>query len=572
MKLSNLNIGVRLTLAFATVLTLLFAITVLSMVRMSDLQDNIEDLSSVEWEKTKLIVSALDNTRGSIARVFQIVSNADSANRGKALDRLQANTKGYQEALSKLDGLMNSGEGQVKLAKAKESAARYTAEHSKTTALAGTGNTEEAAKLAFGSTYAALQTMASDLRDLLEYQQKVFETAAKSSSTKLASTSNLIVVFGILALLVGVLAAWRVTLSITLPLYAAIDVAERVAQGDLSVAVVVESDSQMGLLQKAIQHMSESLANLVGKVRTSSDIITSTAHQIADDSRDLSARTEQQASSLEETAASIEELTSTVKQSGENAEQANQLAVSASEVAVKGGAVVSEVVQTMGSINESSKKIVDIIGVIDGIAFQTNILALNAAVEAARAGEQGRGFAVVASEVRSLAQRSASAAKEIKILISNSVEKVEAGAKLVNQAGSTMGEIVASVTRVTNIMGEIASASREQVIGIEQINQAVAHMDEVTQQNASLVDDAAAQSSSLENQAVELATVVSVFRLAAEQERELNAKAAANAAKPHFNSAKAPTKKTAPVVRAIAKPVAKAVAKPASSNDGWEEF
>jgi methyl-accepting chemotaxis protein len=318
--------------------------------------------------------------------------------------------------------------------------------------------------------------------------------------------------------------------------------------------------------------MSESLSTLVGKVRTSSNIITDTAHQIADDSRDLSGRTEQQASSLQQTAASIEELTSTVKQSGENAAQANQLAESASDVAVKGGAVVSQVVQTMGSINESSKKIVDIIGVIDGIAFQTNILALNAAVEAARAGEQGRGFAVVAAEVRSLAQRSASAAKEIKTLISDSVEKVEAGAKLVDQAGSTMEEIVASVSRVTNIMGEIASASREQVIGIEQINQAVAHMDEVTQQNASLVDDAASQSNALEQQAMHLSEVVSVFKLSDEQERSIKANASAITAKPHFKATPLAKKPVSRPALSANRPASKPISKPASNNDGWEEF
>jgi methyl-accepting chemotaxis protein len=259
--------------------------------------------------------------------------------------------------------------------------------------------------------------------------------------------------------------------------------------------------------------MNDSLAKVVGEVRQGTDTMATASSQIASGNQDLSSRTEQQASSLQETAASMEELTSTVKQNADNARQANQLAVSASEVAVRGGSVVSQVVDTMSAINTSSRKIVDIIAVIDGIAFQTNILALNAAVEAARAGEQGRGFAVVASEVRSLAQRSAAAAKEIKGLIDDSVGKVAAGSHQVAEAGQTMEEIVASVKRVTDIMGEIMSASHEQTQGIEQINQAISQMDQVTQQNAALVEEAAAAAGSLQEQAGSLSQVVSVFQL-----------------------------------------------------------
>jgi len=259
--------------------------------------------------------------------------------------------------------------------------------------------------------------------------------------------------------------------------------------------------------------MNESLARTVGHVRAGSETIDVASREIAMGNADLSARTETQASSLQETASSMEELTQTVKQNAENAKEANQLVVSASDFALKGGAVVSQVVDTMGSIKESSRKIVDIIGVIDGIAFQTNILALNAAVEAARAGEQGRGFAVVASEVRSLAQRSASAAKEIKTLINDSVEKVEAGGKLVDEAGATMGQVVTSVKQVADIMADITAASLEQSTGIEEINHAIAQMDEVTQQNAALVEQAAAAAQSMQDQANQLAQAVSVFNL-----------------------------------------------------------
>ncbi len=296
----------------------------------------------------------------------------------------------------------------------------------------------------------------------------------------------------------------------------AADVVGRIASGDLTVNVDAKL-AHDGSLLHSIKQMHDQLTSVVGKIKTSSDTIATASSQIATGNQDLSSRTEEQASSLEQTAASMEELTSTVKQNADNARQANQLAVSASEVAVKGGEVVSQVVDTMASINASSRKIVDIIGVIDGIAFQTNILALNAAVEAARAGEQGRGFAVVASEVRSLAQRSAAAAKEIKGLIDDSVGKVDAGSALVGEAGKTMEEIVDSVKRVTDIMGEITAASQEQTSGIEQINQAITQMDQVTQQNAALVEQASAAAGSLQEQATSLVQAVSVFRLGSDE-------------------------------------------------------
>ncbi|GAA4030327.1 hypothetical protein GCM10022212_30740 [Actimicrobium antarcticum] len=295
------------------------------------------------------------------------------------------------------------------------------------------------------------------------------------------------------------------------------DIAARIAASGLAVSIELKKNDRSSLLF-AMKSMRDSLADLVGRVRANSDTIATASSQIAAGNLDLSSRTEQQASSLEETASSMEELTGTVTQNADNARQANQLAVTAAEVAQQGGAVVAQVVGTMSSINASARKIVDIIGVIDGIAFQTNILALNAAVEAARAGEQGRGFAVVASEVRTLAQRSAAAAKEIKTLIGDSVEKVNAGSKLVDQAGATMEEIVASVNRVTDIMSEITAASSEQTAGITQINQAITQMDSVTQQNAALVEQAAAAAESLQDQAGGLTELMAVFKLAGERE------------------------------------------------------
>jgi methyl-accepting chemotaxis protein len=313
--------------------------------------------------------------------------------------------------------------------------------------------------------------------------------------------------------LIAILMGFFIIRGIVRSLASAVRMADAVAAGDLTVEIEARSKDEIGRLLHAMKRMNASLTHIVSGVRDGTAAISSASGQIAAGNADLSSRTEQQASSLEETASSMEELTGTVKQNADNARQANQLAVGASTMAVKGGEVVGQVVHSMSSINESSKKIADIISVIDGIAFQTNILALNAAVEAARAGEQGRGFAVVASEVRTLAQRSAAAAKEIKALITDSVTKVEDGSKLVDQAGQTMEEIVTAVKRVTDIMAEIAAASQEQTSGIEQVNQAITQMDQVTQQNAALVEEAAAAADSMQEQAQSLTQAVAIFRL-----------------------------------------------------------
>jgi methyl-accepting chemotaxis protein len=350
------------------------------------------------------------------------------------------------------------------------------------------------------------------------------ETVDRSKLELAATTQRMLVfslAFGAGALVIGAAVAFWLTRNVMRQLggepgYAAA-IAGSIAAGDLTARIEVDDDANTGSLMFAMRRMQDSLASLVQQVRDGTDAITTASVEIAAGNLDLSARTEEQAASLEETAASMEELTSTVQQNGESVRHANQLAVKASEVALQGGQVVREVVGTMGSINDSAKRIVDIISVIDGIAFQTNILALNAAVEAARAGEQGRGFAVVASEVRNLAQRSAAAAKEIKALIGDSVGKVDAGSKLVDTAGATMSEVVASVKRVTDIMAEISNAGQEQAAGIAQVNQAVVQMDGVTQQNAALVEQAAAAADSMQGQARQLLAVVSKFKLAGAQ-------------------------------------------------------
>jgi len=414
------------------------------------------------------------------------------------------------------------------------------------------------------------------LKALAEYSDKRIkeDDAAVAASLSRSSTTVTVVLLG--GLVLSVFAGMVLMKAISEPLAEAMAVAHRVADGDLKGQATPHSANEFGELLRALDKMRDNLAAIVAEVRSGSDTISSASGQIAAGNMDLSHRTGEQAASLEETASSMEELTSTVRQNADNARQANQLAVSASTVATKGGLVVEQVVETMGSINESSNKIVDIIAVIDGIAFQTNILALNAAVEAARAGEQGRGFAVVASEVRNLAQRSAAAAKEIKQLIDDSVGKVESGAKLVNQAGTTMKEIVTSIQRVTDIMGEITSATQEQTAGLEQIHHAITEMDTITQQNVALVEEAAAASGELQDQASNLSRVVSVFQIDGQH------KAPSAAAQAHAVIQAVRTKPGAPVKAAKpakqAKPAlteskAAPARKVANSPVGdWEEF
>jgi len=410
----------------------------------------------------------------------------------------------------------------------------------------------------------------------------VGETYAEEVTKEIAAMRNRFMLFGAaFLLLVGVVLTMVIKRVVTRPLARARAAADLLASGDLTARVRVSDGQQdeIGQLMRAVNGISEGLAHVVADVRQGTEQITTASSEIATGNLDLSSRTEQQAGSLEETASAMEELTSTVKQNADNAGQANQLALSASEVASQGGAVVGKVIDTMGSINESSRKIVDIISVIDGIAFQTNILALNAAVEAARAGEQGRGFAVVASEVRSLAQRSAAAAKEIKGLIDDSVEKVEAGSKLVEQAGATMGEVVASVKRVTDIVGEISSASQEQRTGIEQVNHAIVQMEQTTQQNAALVEQAAAAAQSLQDQAHKLTASVSTFKLDETHAMAFGAAASGTAAAAPVRKVVAKT--SAPLKPVSAAPKAAPVAKlpsakkslPApSKDDDWEQF
>ncbi|KQV59339.1 MULTISPECIES: methyl-accepting chemotaxis protein [unclassified Duganella] len=407
------------------------------------------------------------------------------------------------------------------------------------------------------------------LKTLTEHADKRIEADAAAVAAGLSRNSTTVTVVLVCGLALSVFAGLVLMKAISEPLAEAMDVAHRVADGDLKGQATKHSDNEFGELLRALDKMRDNLGAIVTEVRGGSDTISSASAQIAAGNMDLSDRTGEQAASLEETASSMEELTSTVRQNADNARQANQLAVSASSIATKGGEVVEQVVATMGSINESSTKIVDIIAVIDGIAFQTNILALNAAVEAARAGEQGRGFAVVASEVRNLAQRSAAAAKEIKQLIDDSVGKVESGAKLVNQAGHTMKEIVTSIQRVTDIMGEITSATQEQTAGLEQIHQAINEMDTITQQNVALVEEAASASTALQDQANSLSKIVSVFQIDG-QRREHPAAVQARAVIQAVRTRPALPAKARPAQRDGKAPASRKVAN--SQVGDWEEF
>jgi len=445
------------------------------------------------------------------------------------------------------------------------------------------GKAEDATKVLIREIRPNQKKWMAALEQLAALEEKLTAQAAKDAGAAYDLARNIMLLIGGVAMAVGLVSAIVITRSLIKQLGGEPDytagIASSIAHGDLSVSIDTTNAGKGSLLME-VREMRNSLKDIVGQVRLGTETIGTASREIAAGNIDLSSRTEMQASSLEKTASAMEELTATVKQNADNAREANLLAATASDVARKGGDVVAQVVDTMGSINTSANKIVDIIGVIDGIAFQTNILALNAAVEAARAGEQGRGFAVVASEVRNLAQRSAAAAKEIKTLIGDSVEKVERGSKLVGQAGVTMDEVVASVKRVTDIMGEISNASQEQSAGIAQVNMSIIEMDAMTQQNAALVEEAAAAAQSLQDQASELAHVVSIFKLVEGEEAHvapqsvLETAPLASAPKPRPAPARVakpgkPGIKRAAVAAPAPKP--KKIAN-ASANDEWEEF
>jgi methyl-accepting chemotaxis protein len=513
MKLANLNIGARLGLGFGMVLLLMAVLIGIGLQRLAQIGDLNGTMVDQDWRKADAAAIIAATTRANSALVLEMFIATDKAAEARILAQIDANKKIISAELEVLGKLVFREDGKALLAAIQAQRAQYVQSFSKVAKLLADGQRDEAAQFMRSDTLPALGNLQNSVKQLNDLQRSIVVEHSGQVKDNIGTAGRMMAGLGALALLLGVAFAWRVTRSITTPIGHALQVARAVAAGDLTSQIKADTRCEAGQLLGALGEMNSSLARIVGQVRSGTGAIASASSQIASGNMDLSSRTEAQASALEQTASSMIELTTTVRNNSDNARQANELARSASAVAQRGGSVVSQVVDTMGSINASSRKIVDIIAVIDGIAFQTNILALNAAVEAARAGEQGRGFAVVASEVRNLAQRSASAAKEIKELIADSVEKVDAGARLVEQAGSTMDEVVASVQRVSDIVGEITLANHEQTDGIEQINVAISQMDQTTQQNAALVEEAAAAAAAMQDQAGALKEVVSQFRL-----------------------------------------------------------
>ena len=509
----NVGIGTRLGAGFAIILLFSMLITGISVWRLHDVAADTRAMMEQPLAKERHISDWYSRIDSAVRRTIAIARSSDTSLSAYFAEESKVSSASSAELQKKIEALIAQPQEKAMFAALLEQRKVYLGSRDQVYKLKGEGQAE-AANEVFEKTFVpAAATYQKMVFDLLEHQRAAIDATARDIDAVAVTSRNLLLGLAAMALVFGVLCAWLLTIGIVHPLRMALGVARRVADGDLTAQIDASAKDETGQLLQALKDMNGSLLTIVAEVRGGTDSIATSSTQIAAGNQDLSSRTEQQAGSLEETASSMEELTSTVKQNADNARQANQLAASASQVAVKGGEVVAQVVGTMESINASSNKIVDIIAVIDGIAFQTNLLALNAAVEAARAGEQGRGFAVVASEVRNLAQRSSQAAKEIKTLIGASVEQVNAGSMLVAQAGSTMNDIVASVQRVSDIISEITAASSEQSVGIDEINRAIGQMDAVTQQNAALVEEAAAAAESMQDQAHKLAQIVSVFKL-----------------------------------------------------------
>ena len=512
--LSNMKIGVKLSLGFASLLVMMLVLVGVAMVGINGLRSSVERANEVQNESlAPLYVAreALDQTGIAARNAYVFLSDADAQTELKIVDEQKAL---YLAELQKLETRLA---GNPHFAAVRTGLLQMADELKRPRQYRESGAMEAYRSFLVNDCSPLRRKIVADINKLIADIAGQSTAAGEQSERSATDALKFIATLAVVAILIAVAVAVLITRGLLRqlggePSYA-MEIAQRIAHGDLAVEVATRPNDQSSLLH-ALRMMRDSLAAIVGEVRQGTDAIERASTEIASGNVDLSGRTERQASSLEETASAMEQITSAVRQSAANAEQANTLAASASEIAVTGGNMMGEVVATMEDIRQSSVKIVDIISVIDGIAFQTNILALNAAVEAARAGEGGRGFAVVASEVRTLAQRSAAAAKEIKELIGASVAKVESGSGRVKGAGQTMDEIVASVRKVTDVIAEISLSSREQSEGIEQVNDAIGHMDEATQQNSALVEQAAAAAEALTSQAGALARLVSTFKLA----------------------------------------------------------
>ncbi|MGS5089633.1 methyl-accepting chemotaxis protein [Hydrogenophaga sp. A37] len=584
MQLTNLKIGHRLALGFCLVLLMPVLLSVLGITRVNQINDSLTTIGDVNSVKQRYAINFRGSVHDRAIALRDVVLEAELATVDKQVSLINKLADDYQHSAAPLDeiyakpGAVDAAEQQA-LADIKRIESLAMPLSAKVVSLRREGTTDQALALLLGEVrplYVQWLAAINVLIDMEEAKNKAESATARSVGS---GFGLLMVLSSALVVALGAFIAWLITRSVTQPVQTALQVALQVAQGDLTGDIKTDRRDELGDLLRALGQMKASLMGTVTQVRQATDSIGTASAEIASGNQDLSSRTEQAASSLEQTAASMEELTATVRQSADAARQANQLAASASEIAVRGGQVVGQVVTTMEEINHSSKKISDIIGVIDGIAFQTNILALNAAVEAARAGEQGRGFAVVAAEVRSLAQRSAEAAKEIKGLIGASVDRVEAGTRLVADAGQTMSEIVGSVRRVSDIIGEITAASGEQSDGIGQVNVAVTQLDQMTQQNAALVEESAAAAESLQEQAARLAQVVQIFRI----DGAASAAPAALDRRPAPRAAKSAALASRPVTAAVAKsprvatgpsPAARPAKAPvaAGAEGDWESF
>ncbi len=519
MKLSNLSVGLRLGASFSAILLITTLIAGTGMWRIASLQSASERVATQEIEQQTLVENWASDIRLNWVRTEAFLKAIDRDYMEKLTADTQATATGIEAKVKRIEDLVQGDKNRAQLATIAAASKAYTEKLA------------EIRELHRGGEPNVPTLVDKDLRPLADKYLQSLDDLRKSMATQLADSQGdasalakasqaLLGVGTLIAVALGALLAFTVTRSIVQPVQRGKQAAENIADGNLTHPIEANGNDETGQLLQALATMQARLATIVGNVRHNAEGVATASAEIASGNNDLSARTEQQASALQQTAASMEELGSTVRQNADNARTANQLAMNASTVAQQGGDVVAEVVDTMKGINDSSKKIADIISVIDGIAFQTNILALNAAVEAARAGEQGRGFAVVAGEVRSLAQRSAEAAKEIKSLIGTSVERVERGTALVDKAGATMSEVVASIRRVTDIMGEISAASSEQSQGVSQVGEAITQMDQATQQNAALVEQSAAAADSLKTQAGQLVEAVAVFRLSAHAARQ----------------------------------------------------
>jgi methyl-accepting chemotaxis protein len=503
----------RLAMAFSMFVALLVAMTAIATWRMGELDAKTRELATVNLRMERLVGDWLSLTRANAVRATVLTRSDDEDIKRMLTPEVEATTKRISELQGQIEQLLDSAQAKQLFDTIGQRRKAYLAARAGVLEKKKAGQPAEAAAMMDSVMLPALRIYVESIRAMSEHYSTEVEHDAAAAHEAAVSGRNALLAVSAAGVALAIVLSILLMRSITRPIEEAVQAAERVARGDLSVDVQARTRDEMGQLLGALADMTVRLRELVSRVAGGARTVADTSSQIAQGNVDLSQRTEEQAGTLEETASSMEELTSTVAQNANNAREASALAVTASDVARKGGEVVGQVVSTMNGISESSRKISDIIGVIDGIAFQTNILALNAAVEAARAGEQGRGFAVVATEVRNLAQRSAQAAKEIKTLIGDSVSQVEAGTRLVDAAGRTMDDIVSSVKKVSDLVTEIAAASQEQSSGIEQVNQAITQMDQVVQQNATLVEEATAATESLKGQSEELLALVSSFRL-----------------------------------------------------------